>query len=118
MINKRSLFLPHSSSIMSMNMGPVYPALVREMYPNDRIVISHEALLRAAPMLFPLYSPVKMTFDYFSLKIVLFGMRLKIKIGQLSLLVLLMVKLLKTLLYFLKCLLLKFQMVVCSWFSR
>ena len=65
MINKRSLFLPHSSSIMSMNMGPVYPALVREMYPNDRIVISHEALLRAAPMLFPLYSPVKLTFDYF-----------------------------------------------------
>lgn len=62
---KRSLFLPHSSSIMSMNMGIVYPALVREMYPNDSIVISHEALLRAAPMLFPLYSPVKLTFDYY-----------------------------------------------------
>ena len=41
---KRSLFLPHSSSIMSMNMGPVYPVLVREMYPNDSIVINHEAL--------------------------------------------------------------------------
>lgn len=65
MKGKRSLFLPHSSSIMSMNMGPVYPLLVREMYPNDKIVISHEALLRAAPMLFPLYSPVKMTIDYF-----------------------------------------------------
>nr|CDL66007.1 unnamed protein product [uncultured bacterium] len=62
---KRSLFLPHSSSIMSMNMGPIYPALVREMYPGDKIIISHEALLRAAPMLFPPYSPVKMTFDYF-----------------------------------------------------
>lgn len=48
-----------------MNMGPVYPLLVREMYPNDKIIISHEALLRAAPMLFPLYSPVKMTIDYF-----------------------------------------------------
>lgn len=65
MSGKRSLFLPHSSSIMSMNMGPVYPLLVREMYPNDKIIISHEALLRAAPMLFPLYSPVKMTIDYF-----------------------------------------------------
>lgn len=65
MSGKRSLFLPHSSSIMSMNMGPVYPLLVREMYPNDKIIISHEALLRAAPMLFPLYSPVKLTIDYF-----------------------------------------------------
>lgn len=64
-IQKRSTFYPHSSSIMSMNMGPVYPALVREMYPNDTIVISHEALLKAAPMLFPIYSPVKMYFDYF-----------------------------------------------------
>lgn len=65
MAGKRSLFLPHSSTIMSMNQGPVYPLLVREMYPNDKIVISHEALLRAAPMLFPLYSPVKLTIDYF-----------------------------------------------------
>lgn len=65
MKQKRSLFLPHSSTIMSMNMGPIYPCLVREMYPNDKIIISHEALLRAAPMLFPLYSPVKLTFDYF-----------------------------------------------------
>ena len=65
MSGKRSLFLPHSSSIMSMNMGPVYPLLVREMYPNDKIIISHEALLRAAPMLFPLYSPVKLRIDYF-----------------------------------------------------
>lgn len=65
MSGKRSLFLPHSSSVMSMNMGPVYPLLVREMYPNDKIIISHEALLRAAPMLFPLYSPVKLTIDYF-----------------------------------------------------
>lgn len=62
---KLSLFTPHSSNIMSMEAGPLYPALVREMYPNDRIVISHEALLRAAPMLFPLYSPMKLTFDYF-----------------------------------------------------
>lgn len=62
---KLSLFTPHSSTIMSMEAGPLYPALVREMYPNDRIVISHEALLRAAPMLFPLYSPMKLTFDYF-----------------------------------------------------
>ena len=65
MAGKKSLFLPHSSTIMSMNQGPVYPLLVREMYPNDKIVISHEALLRAAPMLFPLYSPVKLTIDYF-----------------------------------------------------
>lgn len=65
MSGKKSLFLPHSSTIMSMNQGPVYPLLVREMYPNDKIVISHEALLRAAPMLFPLYSPVKLTIDYF-----------------------------------------------------
>ncbi|QCS36706.1 major capsid protein [Capybara microvirus Cap3_SP_646] len=62
---KRSLFLPHSSRIMSLSMGKLYPCLVREMYPNDSIVISHQALLRAAPMLFPLYSPVKLTFDYF-----------------------------------------------------
>lgn len=62
---KRSLFMPHSSTIMSCSEGPVYPALVREMLPNDKIVINHEALLRAAPMLFPLYSPVKMRFDYF-----------------------------------------------------
>lgn len=65
MSGKRSLFLPHSSKILSMNQGPIYPLLVREMYPNDSIVISHEALLRAAPMLFPLYSPVKLTIDYF-----------------------------------------------------
>ena len=50
---------------MSMASGYIYPCLVKEMYPNDRLIISHEALLRAAPMLFPLYSPVKLTFDYF-----------------------------------------------------
>ena len=65
MLQKRSLFLPHDSTIMSMASGYIYPALVKEMYPNDRLIISHEALLRAAPMLFPLYSPVKLTFDYF-----------------------------------------------------
>lgn len=65
MAGKLSLFTPHCSTIASLNQGIVYPILVREMYPNDRIVISHEALLRAAPMLFPLYSPVKLTFDYF-----------------------------------------------------
>jgi hypothetical protein len=48
-----------------MKSGKIYPALVREMYPNEKIVINHEALLRAAPMLFPLYSPVKLRFDYF-----------------------------------------------------
>lgn len=64
-MNKRSLFLPHSSSIMSMEAGYVYPALVREMYPNDSIVISHEMLLKAAPMLFTPYSPVKLYVDYF-----------------------------------------------------
>lgn len=62
---KRSLFLPHSSTIMSMDAGYIYPALVREMYPNDKIVISHEALLRAAPMIFPPYSAMKLTFDYY-----------------------------------------------------
>ena len=65
MLFKRSLFRPQDSTIMSMKSGPLYPALVKEMYPNERIVISHEALLRAAPMLFPLYSPVKLRFDYF-----------------------------------------------------
>ena len=65
MRQKRSLFIPHDSTIMSMASGYIYPALVKEMYPNDRLIISHEALLRAAPMLFPLYSPVKLTFDYF-----------------------------------------------------
>lgn len=50
---------------MSMKAGPIYPALVREMYPNEKIIINHQALLRAAPMLFPLYSPVKLRFDYF-----------------------------------------------------
>ena len=65
MLFKRSLFRPQDSTIMSMQSGPLYPALVKEMYPNERIVISHEALLRAAPMLFPLYSPVKLRFDYF-----------------------------------------------------
>lgn len=62
---KLSTFYPHSSSIMSMSAGYVYPALVREMYPNDRIKISHEALLKSAPMLFPIYSPMKLRFDYF-----------------------------------------------------
>lgn len=62
---KRSLFFPHSSTIMSMDSGYVYPALVREMYPNDKIIISHEALLKAAPMLFPSYSSMKLRFDYF-----------------------------------------------------
>lgn len=65
MFGKLSLFRPMSSTIMSMDAGYVYPALVREMYPNDRIVISHEALLKAAPMLFPIYSPMKLRFDYF-----------------------------------------------------
>lgn len=65
MKQKRSLFKPCDSTIMSMASGYIYPALVKEMYPNDRIIISHEALLRAAPMLFPLYSPMKLTFDYF-----------------------------------------------------
>lgn len=65
MRNKRSLFLPHSSSILSLAAGYAVPTLVREMYPNDSIVISHEALLKAAPMLFPCYSPVKLRFDYF-----------------------------------------------------
>lgn len=65
MRNKRSLFLPHSSSILSLAAGYAVPVLVREMYPNDSIVISHEALLKAAPMIFPSYSPVKMRFDYF-----------------------------------------------------
>lgn len=65
MQQKRSLFIPHDSTIMSMASGYIYPCLVKEMYPNDRLIISHEALLRAAPMLFPLYSPVKLTFDYF-----------------------------------------------------
>lgn len=50
---------------MSMASGYIYPCLVKEMYPNDKIIISHEALLRAAPMQFPLYSPMKLTFDYF-----------------------------------------------------
>lgn len=63
--NKLSTFYPQSSSIMSMAAGYVYPALVREMYPNDRIKISHEALLKSAPMLFPIYSPMKLRFDYF-----------------------------------------------------
>lgn len=65
MFGKLSLFRPMSSTIMSLDAGYVYPALVREMYPNDRIVISHEALLKAAPMLFPIYSPMKLRFDYF-----------------------------------------------------
>lgn len=62
---KLSTFKPMSSTIMSIDAGYVYPALVREMYPNDRITISHEALLKSAPMLFPIYSPVKLRFDYF-----------------------------------------------------
>lgn len=65
MRNKTSLFLPHSSSILSLDAGYVVPVLVREMYPADKIVISHEALLKAAPMLFPIYSPVRLRFDYF-----------------------------------------------------
>ncbi len=65
MFNKRSLFRPHDSFIGALKTGKLYPVEVLEMYPNDRIIISHEALLRAAPMLFPLYSPMKLTFDYF-----------------------------------------------------
>lgn len=65
MLQKRALFRPQDSCIMSMASGYIYPCLVKEMYPNDKIIISHEALLRAAPMQFPLYSPMKLTFDYF-----------------------------------------------------
>lgn len=65
MLQKRSLFRPHDSFIGALKTGKLYPVEVMEMYPNDRIIISHEALLRAAPMLFPLYSPMKLTFDYF-----------------------------------------------------
>lgn len=65
MLHKRSLFRPHDSFIGALKTGKLYPIEVMEMYPNDRIIISHEALLRAAPMLFPLYSPMKLTFDYF-----------------------------------------------------
>lgn len=65
MLQKRSLFKPHDSFIGSLKTGKLYPVLVKEIYPNDRLVISHQALLRAAPMLFPLYTPVKMTIDYF-----------------------------------------------------
>ena len=65
MLQKRALFKPQDSCIMSMASGYIYPCLVKEMYPNDKIIISHEALLRAAPMQFPLYSPMKLTFDYF-----------------------------------------------------
>ena len=65
MFQKRALFRPQDSCIMSMASGYIYPCLVKEMYPNDKIIISHEALLRAAPMQFPLYSPMKLTFDYF-----------------------------------------------------
>uniref|UniRef100_A0AAU8B9R3 Major capsid protein n=1 Tax=Dulem virus 76 TaxID=3145787 RepID=A0AAU8B9R3_9VIRU len=62
---KLSSFYPYSSTIMSMDAGYVYPAFVRECYPNDRLKISHEALLKSAPMLFPIYSPMKLRFDYF-----------------------------------------------------
>ncbi|QCS36325.1 major capsid protein [Capybara microvirus Cap1_SP_259] len=62
---KRSKFTPHSSRIASLRAGKIYPILVREMYPGDTITIWHQALLRTAPMLFPLYSPMKLTFDYF-----------------------------------------------------
>lgn len=65
MKNKLSVFRPFDSTIMSMSAGYVYPCLVKEMYPNDRIIISHEALLKSAPMLFPIYSPMKLRFDYF-----------------------------------------------------
>lgn len=62
---KRSAFSPQDSAIMSLKAGYVYPALVKEMYPNENILISWQALLRAAPMVFPLYSPVKLRFDVF-----------------------------------------------------
>ena len=62
---KRSAFAPQDSTIMSMKAGYVYPCLVKEMYPNENIEISWEALLRAAPMIFPLYSPMKLRFDVF-----------------------------------------------------
>lgn len=62
---KRSGFAPQDSTIMSMKAGYVYPCLVKEMYPNENIEISWEALLRAAPMIFPLYSPMKLRFDVF-----------------------------------------------------
>lgn len=62
---KRSAFAPQDSAIMSLKAGYVYPALVKEMYPNENIEISWQALLRAAPMIFPLYSPVKLRFDVF-----------------------------------------------------
>lgn len=65
MRQKLSTFYPNESTIMSMAAGYVYPCLVKEMYPNDRIKISHEALLKSAPMLFPIYSPMKLRFDYF-----------------------------------------------------
>lgn len=65
MLQKRSLFRPQDSFIGSIKSGKLYPVLVKEVYPNDRWILSHQALLRAAPMLFPLYSPVKLTFDYF-----------------------------------------------------
>lgn len=62
---KLSTFKPQYSTIMSMDAGYIYPALCLEMYPNDRISISHEALLKSAPMLFPTYSPMKLRLDYF-----------------------------------------------------
>lgn len=62
---KRSAFAPQDSAIMSLKAGYVYPALVKEMYPNENIEVSWQALLRAAPMIFPLYSPVKLRFDVF-----------------------------------------------------
>lgn len=62
---KRSAFAPQDSAIMSLKAGYVYPSLVKEMYPNENIEISWQALLRAAPMIFPLYSPVKLRFDVF-----------------------------------------------------
>lgn len=65
MLQKRSLFRPQDSFIGSIKSGKLYPVLVKEVYPNDRWIISHQALLRAAPMLFPLYSPMKLTLDYF-----------------------------------------------------
>ena len=65
MMYKRSAFAPQDSMIASLKAGYVYPALVKEMYPNENIVISWQALLRAAPMLFPLYSPYKLRFDVF-----------------------------------------------------
>lgn len=65
MFGRLSKFSPNYSSILSMSSAYLYPALCIEMYPNDRIRISHEALLKSAPMLFTTYTPMKLTIDYF-----------------------------------------------------